>query len=421
MAIYDTTNLIDSSIYMKANLEKNKIGENYYIQSLQEKRDRDWLYRSNLIDIEEELEKQVKYTKELPSFTPIDVAIRSVKNEKGQDLGTEWADIAFKDLNHKNGIGSRYRFFLDFEENEFLENLTEEEKYYNSSIWLCINKNPISAGNNCIIRHCNSSIGLVGSPNLSYDNINEIHYEPIVLDNELKYINLYYNMNTVIPQAEWYATMQMNYFSNSIKINDRVIFGGVDLQDKENNAVYKVKAVVKSASTITFSKNGSSEIEKIPLIVIAFDKDTLNKTDDDFYNRIAEQAPIYFSEEIEPTYSYYINLQKDYDNKILLGEEKKYQCNLFFNDKEVKNVYFNITATLIEITRNLNSVKNEFLENEVFDDQEYYILRTEGENNFYIKNLKQFNKGKLRVTCICETPDGDILSKDFDIELGGFY
>ena len=54
MAILDTTGLVDSSILLKSKLKHNMVGDNYYIQNLQDKRNQDWEYRYNVVDIEEE-------------------------------------------------------------------------------------------------------------------------------------------------------------------------------------------------------------------------------------------------------------------------------------------------------------------------------------------------------------------------------
>lgn len=432
MPVFDTSSTLDTSMYLKANLAKNKVGKNYYIENLQEKRSQDWFMRYNVVDIEEELQKQCEYTKEVPFYTPIEVVIRSVKSEKGQDLGTDWADIAFEDLFHENNIGSRYRFSNDFHKMGDLSKLTEEEKYYNTSIWICINKNPIKAGNNCVIRRCNSSIGMVGSPTLEYSDIEEVHYEPIILENDLKYISFYYNMTTVIPQAEWYATMQCNYFSNCIKINDRVVFGGVDLQDKQNNAVYKVKAIVKASSNTTFQREGSTNIEDIPLVVVAFDKDTIDKSGDNFNIRVAEQAPIYYTKEFIPTYEYYIRLNEPYEKRILLGQTEDYSVDLMWNDEVISNINgedieFNITAELLKEEKNYDSTDDEIDEEPIYTPIEgegkYYTLTINGNNSFSIKNFKTCISGVLRIECACINPlnDKEQIVLSFDLELGGFY
>ena len=51
MAVINTTNVIDSSMYLKAKLPKNMVGENYYIENLQDKRNKDWAYRYNACEM----------------------------------------------------------------------------------------------------------------------------------------------------------------------------------------------------------------------------------------------------------------------------------------------------------------------------------------------------------------------------------
>ena len=52
MPVFDTSNTLDTSMYLKANLAKNKVGNNYYIENLQEKRSQNWSMRYNVVDIE---------------------------------------------------------------------------------------------------------------------------------------------------------------------------------------------------------------------------------------------------------------------------------------------------------------------------------------------------------------------------------
>lgn len=131
MALYNTSDTIDSSIYLKAKLDKNMVGSNWYIENLQHKRNLDWYARYNVVDIEEELNKQVTYTKDNPNYSPIEVAIRNVKQINGVELGVGWANIAFRDLKHPAKIGSRYRFSLDFPD---MTNMSEDEKRYKTNI-----------------------------------------------------------------------------------------------------------------------------------------------------------------------------------------------------------------------------------------------------------------------------------------------
>lgn len=409
MALVNTTDVIDNSIFLKAKLDKNMVGSNYYIENLQHKRNLDWNMRYNVVDIEEELKKQCEYTDLTPQYSPIDVVIRDVKSEKGQDLGSDWADIAFRDLKHPNFLGGRYRFSSEFPD---MSNMLEEEKHFKTSVWICINKTDFKAGNSCIIRRCNANIALCGSPTGSNDYVTEIHYEPIILENDLKYINTYYNQTVPVPQAEWYATMQMNYFTNSIGLNDRFILGGTDLQNRSNNATFKVKAIVKSTSERTFAPQGSAEIENIPLIIIALDKDMIDEADD-FYTRVANQAPIYLVKEEAPAYEYYIEMQEPCEQRILLGQREQYRVDLYWNQK-IKESKFVFEAKLVGVDSEKES--------------EYYKFEVLDDNNFAITNKKACNSGKLIVTCSCYLPvspssfeERKVAIQSYEIELGGFY
>lgn len=131
-------------------------------------------------------------------------------------------------------------------------------------------------------------------------------------------------------------TMQLNYFTNFIKINDRIVIGGVDIEDKSNNTLFKVKAIVKANSNRTFAKPGTYELENIPLIILGLDRDVADE-EDDFYNRIAVQSPIYPIPVIPekdniPTDNFVVNindpLDKTLDNTILLGQTIEREINL---------------------------------------------------------------------------------------------
>lgn len=412
MAIFNTTDIIDSSIYLKAKLKNNMVGDNYYIENLQAKRNSDWEYRYNVVDIEEELHKQINYDINLPSYTPIEVVINSVKSDTGEDLGTDWASLSFKDLNHFNEIGSRYRF--DYDKNGGMLDLytmSEEEKYYKACIWLGINKSPIHSGNSLITRRCNANIGLVGSPDRNYSNITEIRYEPVILESELKYISMYYNETITLPSAEWYLIMQLNYFTNFIKINDRVILGGVSLIDRSNNTVFKVKSVMKSTSFKTFSELGSDEVDNIPLLYLALDRDLVDEADN-FETRIANQCPIYVAqnEEVEstPIGDYVITISDPDKMRILLGE------------KMAKNVILGnvLGEKVTEFTINAQFQNPDFSSTPT----SYYIFQQTSENSFTIQNLKTCSEPVI-VTCSCSNPDDtqQTLSQSFTFILGGFY
>lgn len=405
MAIIDTTNLTNSSMILKSRLNKNLSIKNHYLNDLQAKRDQDWEFRYNVVGIEEEKEKQIGYSDSLPIYSPIDVVVRSVKDENGNDLGTDWVQMSFRDLKHKSEIGKRFRFSLDFPD---MSLMSEEDKYYDTSVWININESPLKAGASCLARRCNSSIAILGSPTGKPENANEVRYEPVIADSELKYMQLYYNQTLVVPQSELYLTAQMNYFSNCIKINDRIILGSVDTNEIQNNSLYKVKAVIKCASTKTFVKEGDSGIKDIPMVVFALDKDTV-ADEDDLAKRIPKNAPVYLIPEKEQNESneYQIVLDPS-DTKIILGDSRECKTCLSLKGNRIDAEF--------EYQTVLNGIKEENWKN-------YYIFTKINENSFVIKNLKACNRGTLDVIVSCKDPnDSNItLSETFRFRLGGFY
>ena len=403
MAIYDTSSVIDNSIFLKAKLDKNMVGSNYYIDNLQSKRDKDWEYRYNVVEIEEENEKYLQYTQDPTRFSFIEAVISSVKSDKGVDLGSDWAYLAFKSLKHPVSLGKKYRFSLDFPN---MREMSEEDKHYETSEWLCVNKNPIRTGNSCLVRRCNSFLTLLGSPTGSEDYITEFRDEPCILENQLKYMQTYYNLTVPIPQSEWYATLQLNYFTNNIALNDRFIIGAIDTQDVKNNQVYKVKALTKSAMDVTYVRDNNIALEKTPILILALDKDLIS-AEDDLTNRIAKSAPIYKTQEIQPEYEYYIKPEKDCEQRILLNEKQEYSFGLYYNNSKMSDVKFKFSFKLNGI------VKKNW--------GNYFKVENIEDNKFVIHNIKTCNRGNLEVTVSCEDPQNNVVEQTYEIELGGFY
>lgn len=432
---YDTTNVVDSSIYMKAKLDNNMVGTNYYIENLQDKRNADWDYRYNVVEIEEELVKQVRYTNEEPLFTPVEAVITNVKNPKGKDLSGDYAQLAFKNLKHPCKIGSQYRFDLDFPD---MKKMTEEEKHYSTSVWLATNKAPIKAGNSVIVERCNASFAMVGAPNGDLHDIEEVRYVSCVLLNQMKYLQEYANNVAIVPQAEWYGMMQCNYFTNQVKINDRFLFGPMSGTPQ----AFVVKAVIKSTLDHTFVKDYEDEIESTGLITLAFDKTALDP-EDNFETRIPALCPVYKTKdysmdpqihasgeelsdpddpnspktliEVEDETGqkvYAVNFEDFADTKhlVLQGETESYALGLFMNNEQYETE-FTITTKL---DPPLASAEEE---------SKYYTFEQD-RNSFKITNKKPYKRGELIVTATTSIEvDGETkdISRDYGIKLGGFY
>jgi hypothetical protein len=426
MSVFNSTDVIDNSIFLKAKLSPNMVGDNYYIENLQDKRDSDWEYRYNRVEIEEELNKQTEYTIDSPLYTPIDVVITNVKSEKGEDLGTDWATIAFRDLKHPNKIGSRYRFALNFPD---MTKMSEEEKYYDTSVWLCVNKTPVRAGNSCLIRRCNTNLIILGYKNRDRrkKSTMEIHYEPVVLVNDqMKYMQIYYNQTAPVPQSEWYAILQLNYFTDAIKINDRFILGTIDDEVQENNSVYKVKAVIKSNTSTTFSKGAKQEMENTPLLILAMDKDAV-APQDNFKTRVANNAPVYLipdetdnninstiidgtqkqtNDQEKKEKSVYTLVSVDsVDENIPMYEARSYKLKLLLGDEEITDYTVQYS---VQLTKKKETDWGKYF-NIIYD--------TDG-IGFTVQNLKTCLGSVLEVTVTC-TASGETspITKSFEIAL----
>lgn len=214
----------------------------------------------------------------------------------------------------------------------------------------------------------------------------------------------------------------MNYFTNCIKVNNRLILGGTDMMDRENNSVFMVKAVVKSTSTKTFAKAGSNGIEDIPLVVLALDKADGDKQDD-YENRIPVNAPMYFVPQEEPIGEYYITIGEEKNGKedidreaihtLVMGETDTFYPRLILNDTTIETK-FNIEAKL-------NGIKVENWKN-------YFTLVENEDGSFSITDVKMCNRGNLEVVISCEVSDNvqgrsapQKIEATYKFKLGGFY
>ena len=397
--IYNTTNNLESSIYLKSKFGKNFVGDNYYIYNFQEKRSKEWKYRSNVIDLDEEKEKQIYYSTHDPIYTPLEAVIQNAKNDKGDKLGDDWKLLSFERLDYETKIGKRYRFSLDFEN---FPKMSEKEKKEKASIWITVNKNSNSLGNNIMVQRCNSALTFIGSRSLKEGNIKMIekHFEPCVLQTNMNYVNFYYNQVLNLPQADCYATLQLNYYTNFMKIGDRFILGNTDISDIHNNHLYMIKSIIKfEEDKTTFGATNNFDTNNIPLILIALDKTTISEQDN-FEERIADRTTIYKVEDDLPVYNeIYLKMEEPFVNRILLGEKKIYTCNAFKNNILLDNA--NIIFT------------DDFSEE---DKSKYYDFEIIDNNSFCITNKKSYNKSKLNIKCSYE--DVYII---VSIELGGFY
>mgnify|MGYP003302793196 CR=1 FL=1 len=211
-----------------------------------------------------------------------------------------------------------------------------------------------------------------------------------------------------------------NYYTNSIKINDRFVFGTMNPEDRENNTVYKVKAVFKADTKHTFTMNRQDEIESTPLVILGLDKDLISP-DDDFVNRIASQAPIYKVVNTLPhdipgmtddgTWSIdfvpIVEKPKKSLYTIRMGNgPKEYIIGLYKNGI-LEETFKNFTYTYIL----------EYMDEGFYGD---YFSHTENGNIFTITCNDDYSDGDLLVTAVCTIPStGEELKKTYRFKLKG--
>ena len=75
--IFDTTDYVDTSMLYKSKLSKNFFGDNYWIESIQNKIDEDWRFAHNVVDIKEQdiKKNEQKYLIAKPQYHDIEVRI----------------------------------------------------------------------------------------------------------------------------------------------------------------------------------------------------------------------------------------------------------------------------------------------------------------------------------------------------------
>ena len=377
--VVNTTSILDSSMYLKANLTDDFDETNYYLSSLQHKINAEWDYRYNKIHLEEEK----IFGSEI--FYPVEALLTNVYSDTLKKvLSDDWKHLVFKDIKYPVLLGQRFKFAI---------NLSKKEE--DKSIWIVINRNSLDSTSGCVIRRCDSTLNMISEDKTKY------HYEPCIIEDDFKAINTYYDESINTPQAEIYAILQYNDYTKKIKINNRFILGETDLEDEENNIVFKVKAVKKFKSRATY------DVTKVSLVMVALDRDLIGPKDD-LINRIAENAPVFSLASIKEdqnndtqdvennipennnqddiTDEYTINVKaiddSDITDKILLNEMKEFEIVCYKNGEILKDVEINVETDLLSTDKDI-----------------YYYDLEKSDNIFSIYNKKTYVKDKLKICC----------------------
>lgn len=387
--VINSTN-IDSSALLKAKLSNDLQTDNYYLESLQHKINYEWEYRFNRFDIEEEN----SFGSE--QYHPLEVIIDTVYDEKLKtELSNDWRKLIFRDIRHPLTLGQRFRFGI----NAWGKDISDEDK----SIWILANYNSFSPTAGCVVRRCDATLNMIS------EDGKEFHYEPCCFEDDFKAVNTWFDVSINTPQAQVCAIAQYNDYTKKIKINHRFIMGETDLDDSENNLVYRVKAVNKCRSKTTFNN------KNVSFVVLALDLDSISPQDD-LVNRIAFNAPVFHvvknEEPIEPPIeeptvdTYELKIQqtngKEFPEKIFLNDEIECQVICYKNNEQY-DIPIEITLDLLKTT----------------NDNYYYDFVDKGNGVFSIRNKKMYIKDKLEITCIAKDETTDEIKSQFYLQLGG--
>ena len=93
--IKNTTNYVNTTMLFKSKLTKNFSDDNYWIEGLQNKVDKAWVFATDVVDIQEEIDtyNNKGYRLAKPHYKKTEVRITSAYDETGQKLSNDYKNI----------------------------------------------------------------------------------------------------------------------------------------------------------------------------------------------------------------------------------------------------------------------------------------------------------------------------------------
>ena len=290
--IMDNSNVKDP-YYLITQTPPNLVKDNYYLHELQEKVDADWEYRPNRVWIEKEDGIGVE------KYSPIEVVIQTVKNDKGETVSDDWRNIVFRDIKYPHRIGMRYRFSYDFD---------LKEPDIDKSVWIALNQNSVSPTASQVICRCNGTIKSIWEDHGNCGKTS-VHEEPVIQTTKLTSANFLYNEVAVDPKGQLTIIAQHNKYTEQYYINQRFVIG--------YDRVYKVTNIIKTDSLATY------KVKDVGVMRIYLEMDQIGELDD-MENRLA-----YNGRHEEPTPS-----ETDGDYELVLVKPESIPTT--FDEIEVK-------------------------------------------------------------------------------------
>lgn len=232
---------------------------------------------------------------------------------------------------------------------------------FSDNIWLtCYSDLYNKTTSSVVVRRCNTTMNWL-------TNDKKIHKEPCVKDNQINYTRFNMNNHIILNDGEILVTVQSNDYTRNIKVNDRFLFGSY-----QNIMAYKVESIDGTANNNTYDDT-SNKLLYIKMAVNQLD------ANDDKVNRVAK------SDITKPTNSQIIITPENFG--ILQGFSMEYTINN--------------STSITDVTTNIPSG--------------YYTFATNG-NKFTIKNIKMYNKSKVKIKIVNDTEE-----KIFEFSLKGAF
>lgn len=386
--VVDTTNVVDTT-YLLSQTPKNLVSDNYWLRELQEKVDADWRFRPNRVDIEEETGPGEE------KYTPLEVVIQSVRDDKGTKVSDDWRRVVFRDTFRKCRIGQRFRFSYNFDLNE-----SNELK----SVWIAVNQDSASPTAQQVINRCNGTIGSVW---VDENGVKSYHYEPVIQTTDLKTVTMYFSEVAVDPRGTLIILAQHNKYTSQYYINQRFIIG--------YDAVYKVKNIIKTGSLATYNP------QDVGVMQIYLDLDAISKLDN-FETRIAYNGRM--SEELEPLPDTPVSDsdEEGVEWQLKISQPSPLPLELFSSPIEFKAYLFKNGEQSNEAVK-----VNTFLDKTDLDDMYYELMGVDEQgfainNSFSLRRKKIYSKAKLQVKVFVPaeaSPTGIEMSYEFELSLRG--
>ena len=379
--IMDNSNVKDP-YYLITQTPPNLAKDNYYLHELQEKVDADWEYRPNRVWIEKEDGIGVE------KYSPIEVVIQTVKNDKGETVSDDWRNIVFRDIKYPHRIGMRYRFSYDFD---------LKEPDIDKSVWIALNQNSVSPTASQVICRCNGTIKSIWEDH-GNGGKTSVHEEPVIQTTKLTSANFLYNEVAVDPKGQLTIIAQHNKYTEQYYINQRFVIG--------YDRVYKVTNIIKTDSLATY------KAKDVGVMRIYLEMDQIGELDD-MENRLA-----YNGRHEEPTPS-----ETDGDYELVLVKPESIPTT--FDEIEVKaRVLINGSPSVNDkpvFNIEIKDINPDVTHQYELDKFCSYTYDEEADTYTIIKNEGLVDlRRKVVVTFTFTPPEKEELKVSFDLSLRPF-